>query len=224
MKITKQTSDEMTLEQGRTTGIVTSIVLMVIGLVVLYFGYPSLGGIFISIVFFIVGIFGALLTPALSINIDKKSGKIVSATKSIIGFGKSNSYDIGDVAKIEIKRVWREAITSGAKTMHSIPALMVQPVIVFKDKRELLIGREGPSSQFRGAGIFGKPVALEAAEPLNRPLSKLLKIGRSPTGTAGTLISGEEEITKILKPAAAFLNVPIAETDPGPNKWIADKR
>jgi hypothetical protein len=67
-------------------------------------------------------------------------------------------------------------------------------------------------------------VAFQGGASANESLSKILKTGTSPSGADGILSPGEEEITRMLKPVASFLGVPIKEIDPGPNKWIEDKR
>jgi hypothetical protein len=169
MKITNQTADALALKEGDATGVMMGIVLVLVGVGLgVYTRFVVGTPLWFALGLFVVGLVVVFMSSSITVDINKTSGQIVYQTKRIIG-GKSATFAIGDVLRVETRKSWRtESSNTGGNRGISVPreVLFSQSVIVFKDGQELALDRAKSSSSGMsiGPGVMmsgsGKEVAI----------------------------------------------------------------
>jgi hypothetical protein len=154
MKVITQTADELVLRDGNKTGIIVGGLLAVLGVLAGIFlngEVPYM--IWIALATVLVGVAVVLFSSAITVSASKKSGQLIHETKRIVG-GKTVSYGIGDVMRIETRKMWRmDSRSAGNNRTVREPKLVAQSYIVFKNGVELALDHEKTSSSMRVGGI-----------------------------------------------------------------------
>jgi hypothetical protein len=195
MQIVTQTSDELVLKEGDFTGFIFGIVFVIVGGLGLWYYLNSAGSVssvvmWVAIAFVSGGLGSIFFSSSITVDIQKTNSQIIYQKKRLIG-GKTEAYTIGDVLQIETRREWR-AGTSGNQGV-SVPQLMMQSVIVFKDGRELALDHQkGSSSMGIGAGVLlgGRSKEVSIANAVATFLSLPFQEIAPPGGIGATLSGG----------------------------------
>ncbi len=148
MKIIKQTSDELIIKDGSAKNIIFGIIFALIGGAgAIYLNFVVSTPFWITMVFFIVGIIVILTSSSIVLSINKLGNQVGYQSKRIIG-GKSYSYTIDNVLRIETRKSWKIQRNNQSNSTISIPrqVLVWQTIIIFKDGLELPISHEASSS------------------------------------------------------------------------------
>lgn len=148
MKIVNQTAGELELKEGNAGGIASGVIIALggvgLGFYSHFFVSATLWG---AIAFFVVGVAIVFMSSAITVDINKTSGKIIYQTKRLVG-GKTATYPIANVLQIETRKSWRTE--GGNRSGQTISAprqvLVFQSVIVFKDGQELPLDHQNSSS------------------------------------------------------------------------------
>jgi Tfp pilus assembly PilM family ATPase len=149
MKIISQSSDELVLKEGSTSGIIVGAVLIVAGALAGYFlrqSNPIVPWIALGLV--VVGIVVILFSSSITVVANKASGQVLYQKKRLVG-GNSSTYAIGEIFRIETRKQWRVENTPPSGNQGASmpqPVLVAQSVIVFKDGRELALDHQKTSS------------------------------------------------------------------------------
>lgn len=148
MKIANQTDSAMLLKEGGASGILFSIVFMLVGLGVGYSQHFSISpALWVAVAFFVVGLVMLLLASSITVKINKTDGQLAYQTQRLVG-SKSTTFAIADVLRIETRKQWRMENVSSGNRGASMPrqVLMMQSVIVFKNGQELPLDHQKSSS------------------------------------------------------------------------------
>jgi hypothetical protein len=185
MNITNLSSDEMELQEGRTSGMIVAIALIVAGVLCGIFMRESIPyAVWIALGLVVIGIGILLFASSINVKASKSSGQIRYEKKRLVG-AQNSTFAIADVFRIETRKEWRmqNAPSSGNQNQPvQQPVLVAQSVIVFKDGRELALDHQKTSST-------------------------------TSVGSA-VLMSGQGAETAMAAQVAKFLNVPFAEIAP----------
>ncbi|HTB14324.1 MAG TPA: hypothetical protein VK752_22290 [Bryobacteraceae bacterium] len=181
MKIVSQSSDELVLKEGSTQGIVVGSVLVVAGVLAGIFlrdANPYM--IWIALAAALVGIAVILFSSSITVTANKTSGQVLYQKKRIVG-GQDSNYAIAEIFRIETRKQWQvqNAPPSGNQ-QPSMPQLVAQSVIVFKDGREVPLDHQktsstttvGPVVLMGGQGAE-TAIAAQVAKFLNVPFQEI---------------------------------------------------
>lgn len=180
MKIINQTENELLVKDGNWSSVIFGIIFILIGAGLIYSSYVSGSvSIWIGIIFLAVGLLVAFLTSTIIINFNKTNGQFYYQKKNLVG-GKSVTYNIADILRIETRKEWRTENTSSSKGI-SMPrsVLMSQSVILLKSGEELPIDHQKKSSQTIFSSVLmggqgnGVAIANQIATFLNVPFQEI---------------------------------------------------
>ena len=181
MKIVSQSSDELVLKEGSTQGIVVGAMLVAAGaLVGIFLRDANPYMIWIALAAALVGIAVILFSSSITVTANKTSGQVLYQKKRIVG-GQDSNYAIAEIFRIETRKQWQEqnAPPSGNQ-QPSMPQLVAQSVIVFKDGREVPLDHQktsstttvGPVVLMGGQGAE-TAIAAQVAKFLNVPFQEI---------------------------------------------------
>jgi drug/metabolite transporter (DMT)-like permease len=106
MKITSQSSDELVLQEGSTSGIVVGAVLIVAGALAGYFLRPSTPyAIWIALALALIGVAVILFSSSITVTAKRASGQLLYEKKRIVG-AQNSTYAIADIFRIETRKQW----------------------------------------------------------------------------------------------------------------------
>jgi hypothetical protein len=195
MKITNQTADDLALKEGDAKAIVVGATVFLVGVIVMFYAHfiPSTA-LWVAIGLCIVGLITVLVSSSIAVDMNRSTGQITYQTKRLIG-GRTTSYAIGDVLRIETRKSWR--MEGGQQTGNVRAAarqvLVSQSVIVFKDGQELPLDHQNNGSSLSiDSGVMmsgsGKEVAIanQVATFLGVPFQEIAP----PGGSVGINIGG----------------------------------
>ena len=184
MKIISQSSDELVLKEGSTSGIVVGAVLIVAGALAGYFlrqSNPIVPWIALGLV--VVGIVVILFSSSITVVANKARGQVLYQKKRLVG-GNSSTYAIGEIFRIETRTQWRvENTPPSGNQGASVPqqTLVAQSVIVFKNGRELALDHQKTSSTTSVGGMVlmggqgaETAIAAQVANFLNVPFEEIM--------------------------------------------------
>jgi hypothetical protein len=184
MKIASQSSDELILQEGSTSGIVVGVVLAVAGVLAgIFLRQTAPFVIWIALALVVIGIAVVLFASSITVSANRRNGQMVYEKKRLVGT-QTKSYAIADVFRIETRKQWRVDNTpqSGnqAGTMPQ-PKLVAQSVIVFKNGSELPLDHEKTSSTttvgsmvLMGGQGAETAIAAQVAQFLNVPFQEIM--------------------------------------------------
>lgn len=170
MKIVSQSTDELVLKEGSTTGIVMGAIFVVAGVLVAFLLRQSKPvTIWIALGMVVIGIGVILFSSSITVVANKANGQIFYEKKRLIG-GQNSTYAIADIFRIETRRQWQTRNTGPTNNSDApMPqqVLVAQSVIVFKDGRELPLDHQKTSSSMSTGSVVlmggqGAEVALAA--------------------------------------------------------------
>jgi len=133
MKIISQTQDQIRLKDGNTSGIITGLVLLVIGVLVLCLAiiiYHSGNDIIVSAIIFFFSFLALFKSSAITVTIDKKRNAIVYFKKRIIKT-ESQTYNVDAASRVEFRTYFQKFM--GSRTTMPYQTLKYRAVIVLKD-------------------------------------------------------------------------------------------
>jgi hypothetical protein len=185
MKIISQSSDQLVLKEGSASGIVAGSVFAVAGVLVAIFLRDSIPyAIWIALALLVLGIAITLFSSSITVAANRAGGQLVYEKKRLVG-GKTSTYPISDIFRIETRKQWRvdNSPPSGNQSgSMPQPRLVAQSVIVFKNGNELALDHQKTSS--------------------------------TTTVGSVTLMGGQGAETAIAGQVAKFLDVPFQEIMP----------
>jgi hypothetical protein len=184
MKIISQSADELVLKEGSASGIIVGIVLVIAGLLVEVFIRPSNPIFFwVGLAIVAAGVAIIFYSSSITVTANKTSGQVLYEKKRLAG-GKSTTYAIADIFRIETRKQWRVQNSPPANNQSaSAPQteLVAQSVIVFKNGNELALDHQKTSSSMSvgGAVIMGgqgaeTAIAAQVANFLNVPFQEVM--------------------------------------------------
>lgn len=148
MKITNLTADEMEIKEGSAGGIIAGAVFDLAGiLTAIFLRHLNPYVIWIGIGMVVLGICLILFASSLTLNANRKTGKITYQKKRIAG-AQNSTFNIADVFRIETRKQWQmqDAPQQNDQPAAQQPVLVAQSVIVFRDGRELALDHQKTSS------------------------------------------------------------------------------
>jgi hypothetical protein len=185
MKIVSQSSDELVLKEGSTSGIVVGIVLVIVGLLAEVFLRQSNMVVFwVGLALVAGGVAAILFSSSITVTANKAKGQVVYEKKRLAGSGQNSTFAIADIFRIETRKQWRVDNSSssgnqGASTPQAV--LVAQSMIVFKDGRELELDHQksSASTSVGGAVLMGgqgaeTAIASQVAKFLNVPFQEIM--------------------------------------------------
>jgi len=156
MKITGQSADELTLNEGGTSGIVVGAVLAIAGVLAgVLLRHSSPYAIWIGLAVVVAGVAVICFSSSITVIANKKSGQLSYQKKRLIG-AQNSTYAIADIMRIETRKQWRVENTppSGNQNVSTPQQVLVaQSVIVFKDGREVALDHQKTSSSLSTGGV-----------------------------------------------------------------------
>src|SRR5579862_5773147 len=182
MKIINQSADELVLKEGSTSGIVVGGVLIVAGAFAGYLLRESTPyAIWIALALVVVGVAVILFSSSITVTANKTAGRLLYEKKRIVG-AQNSTYAIAEIFRIETRKQWQVQNTppNGNQPGSSMPQLVAQSVIVFKDGRELPLDHQktsstttvGPVVLMGGQGAE-TAIAAQVAKFLNVPFQEI---------------------------------------------------
>jgi hypothetical protein len=184
MKIISQSSDELVLKEGGTSGIVVGIAFVIAGPLVWYFlrqSNPSVM-IWIGLAIALVGVAVILFSSSITVVANKTSGQVSYQKKRLTG-EQNSSFAIADIFRIETRKQWQVQNTAPQENQGSMPqpVLVAQSVIVFKDGREVPLDHQKNSSTtsvgstvIMGGQGAETAIAAQVAKFLNVPFQEIM--------------------------------------------------
>src|SRR5271156_4971525 len=107
MKIVSQSSDELILQEGSTSGIVVGVVLALAGVLAgIFLRQKAPFVIWIALALVVIGIAVVLFASSITVSANRRSGQMVYEKKRLVGT-QTKSYAIADVFRIETRKQWR---------------------------------------------------------------------------------------------------------------------
>ncbi len=183
MKIVRQSSDELALQEGSASGIVVGAVFVIAGALGWFFlrqSNPMV--IWFALAFAVIGISTILFSSAITVVANKATGQLLYQKKRLVG-GQDSTYAIDDIFRIETRKQWRvERAPASGNQGSSAPqqVLVAQSVIVFKDGRELPLDHQQTSSTtsvgsvvLMGGQAAETAIAVQVAKFLNVPFQEI---------------------------------------------------
>jgi len=201
MKIVSQSSDELVLKEGGTSGIVIGVVLVAAGVLVACFLRQSISiAIWIGLALAAAGVFAILFSSSITVVANKASGQLSYQKKRLAG-GRDSTYAIADIFRIETRKQWRVENTPASGNQDASvpqPVLVAQSVIVFKNGRELALDHQKSSSStsigsvvLMGGQGAETAIAARVAEFLGVPFQEIappnMGIGINLGGGSGSI-------------------------------------
>lgn len=184
MKIVSQSSDELVLREGGTSGIVVGAAFIIAGAVGGYFlreTNPYV--IWIALAVIAAGIGIVLFSSSITVTANRSTGKLMYQKKRIVG-AQNSSHQIADIFRIETRKEWRVQNSPPSGNQNASipqPQLVAQSVIVFKDGRELPLDHQKPSSttSIGSMTVMGgqgaeTAIASQVAQFLNVPFQEIM--------------------------------------------------
>ncbi len=181
MKIISQSSDELVLKEGSTSGIVVGAVLVIAGaLAGVFLRESSPIVIWIALALIIVGIAVILFSSSITVIANKATGNVSYEKKRIVG-ARNSTYAIADIFRIETRKQWQMQNAPPSNNQPApMPQLVAQSVIIFKDGRELALDHQktsstttvGPVVLMGGQGAE-TAIAAQVAKFLNVPFQEV---------------------------------------------------
>jgi len=183
MKITSQSSDELVLTEGSTSGIIVGVVLLIAGPLVWYFLHESNSFvIWIVLALVAVGLGVVLFSSSITVTANKARGRLSYQKKRLVG-AQNSTYAIADIFRIETRKQWQVQNTQPQGNQGGSmpqPVLVAQSVIVFKDGRELALDHQknSSSSQVGSVVLMGgqgaeTAIAAQVAKFLGVPFQEI---------------------------------------------------
>jgi hypothetical protein len=182
MKIVSQSSDELVLTEGSASGIVVGVVFVVAGVLAgIFLRQQASFVIWIALAMVLIGIGIVLFASSITVSANRKSGRLVYEKKRLAG-GKTTTYAIADIFRIETRKQWRVDNTppQGNQPMPQ-PKLVAQSVIVFKNGSELALDHQKTSSStsvgsmvMTGGQAAETAIASQVAQFLDVPFQEIM--------------------------------------------------
>jgi hypothetical protein len=181
MKIVSQSSDELILKEGSTSGIVVGAVLIVAGVLAEIFLRESIPiVIWIGLAMVVIGIAVILFASSITVTANKSKGQLFYEKKRIVG-GSNSTYAIADIFRIETRKQWQVQNAAPSNNQPApMPQLVAQSVIVLKNGREVALDHQKTSSttQVGGVVLMGgqgaeTAIAAQVANFLNVPFQEI---------------------------------------------------
>jgi Tfp pilus assembly PilM family ATPase len=184
MKIISQSSEELVLKEGSTSGVIVGVVLIVAATLAGYFLRQSNSlVIWIALGAVVVGLVTILFSSSITVIANKTSGQVFYQKKRLVG-AKNSTYAIGDIFRIETRKQWRVENTPPSANQGASmpqPVLVAQSVMVFKDGRELALDHQKTSSStsvgsvvLTGGQGAETAMAAQVAKFLNVPFQEIM--------------------------------------------------
>jgi len=201
MKIVSQSSDELVLKEGGTSGIVIGVVLVAAGVLVGCFLRQSISiAIWIGLALAAAGVFAILFSSSITVVANKASGQLSYQKKRLAG-GRDSTYAIADIFRIETRKQWRVENTPASGNQDASvpqPVLVAQSIIVFKNGGELALDHQKSSSStsigsvvLMGGQGAETAIAARVAEFLGVPFQEIappnMGIGINLGGGSGSI-------------------------------------
>lgn len=155
MKIITNSADELVLKEGSASGIVVGVVFAVAGVLAgIFLRERTPYAIWIGLALVVVGVAVVLFSSSITVSANRRTGQLVYEKKRLLG-GKTTTYAIADVFRIETRKQWRVDNTpqQGNQNQMPQPMLVAQSVIVFKSGGELALDHQKTSSSTSVGGI-----------------------------------------------------------------------
>jgi hypothetical protein len=185
MKIVSQSSDELVLQEGSTSGIIVGVVLVAAGVLAgIFLRSATPYAPWIGLALAAAGIAIVLFSSSITVTANKATGQVSYQKKRLIG-AQNSTYAIADIFRIETRKQWRVENTPPSGNQNASmpqPVLVAQSVIVFKNGQQLALDHQKTSS--------------------------------STSVGSMTLVGGQAEETAIAAQVANFMNVPFQEIMP----------
>jgi hypothetical protein len=184
MKIISQSSDELVLKEGGTSGIAVGVAFVIAGPLVWYFlrqSNPSVM-IWVGLATALLGVAVILFSSSITVVANKTSGQVSYQKKRVTG-EQNSTFAIADIFRIETRKQWRVQNTPAQGNQGSMPqpVLVAQSVIVFKDGREVPLDHQKNSSttSVGGTVVMGgqgaeTAIAAQVAKFLDVPFQEIM--------------------------------------------------
>jgi Tfp pilus assembly PilM family ATPase len=181
MKVISQSSDELVLKEGSTSGIVVGAVLVIAGaLAGAFLRESSPIVIWIALALILVGVAVILFSSSITVIANKAKGQVLYEKKRIVG-SQNSSYAIADIFRIETRKQWQVQNAPPSNNQPAaMPQLVAQSVIIFKDGRELALDHQKTSSTttvgsmvLMGGQGAETAIAAQVAKFLNVPFQEI---------------------------------------------------
>jgi hypothetical protein len=159
MKIASQTSDQMVLKDSNYWGVFIAVITIFFGFFFDFFGATTgsgsfgIGDIILWIIALAVAFTAIFMNPSFMLAINKSDGTIFFHMKRIV-LSKTATYQIGNIARIELRKVYRNTSKGGTE-------VVTQSVIIFKDGSEIPL--EGKKAE-KPMGAFGVVMGGDSAK------------------------------------------------------------
>ena len=183
MKIVNQSSDELILTEGSTSGLIVGGVFVLAGILAgILLRQATPYAIWIGLALVVVGVLIILFASSITVSANKKSGQVLYEKKRLVG-GQTSTYAIADVFRIETRKQWRIDNSPQSNNQQSMPTpqLVAQSVIVFKNGSELALDHQKTSSTtsvggvaFTGGQGAESAIASRVAEFLDVPFQEVM--------------------------------------------------
>jgi hypothetical protein len=158
MKIVSQTSDQMVLKDSNYWGAFIAAVTILFGFFFTFEAIttsptgPVIGGVICWIIALAVAFTAIFMSPSFMFSINKSDDTILFHLKRII-LSKTETYQIGDISRIELRKAYRNT-SKGTQ-------VITQSVIIFKDGKEIPL--EGKKAE-AALGVFGFVIGGDSAK------------------------------------------------------------
>jgi len=181
MKITSQSTNELVLTEGSTSGIIVGVAFITAGVLAELFlrqNGPLVTWIGLGMI--VIGIVIVLFSSSITVVMNKTSGRVDYQKKRMLG-GKNATYLIADIFRIETRKQWQMQNTGQSGNLPPQRVLVAQSVMVFRDGRELPLDHQKTSSSTSvgGAVLMGgqgaeTAIAAQVAAFLNVPFQEIM--------------------------------------------------
>jgi hypothetical protein len=184
VKIIRQTTEELVLQEGSTSGLIVGGALAVAGIAAaVVFASKGIIALGIAAALVVVGAVIVLFASSITVSANRRNGQMVYEKKRIAG-AQTKAYSIADVFRIETRKQWR-VNNSGPNDNQAAATpqmqLVAQSVIVFKNGSELPLDHEKVSSTTQvgsmvltGGQANETATAAQVAQFLNVPFQEIM--------------------------------------------------
>jgi hypothetical protein len=181
MKITNQTANELVLTEGSASGVIVGVAFIIAGVLAELFLRQN-GAIvtWIGLGMIVAGVAITLFSTAITVTMNKASGQVTYQKKRILG-GRTDTYPIADIFRIETRKQWQVQNTNQGESSTPQRLLVAQSVMVFRDGRELALDHQKTSSSTTVGGVVlmsgqgaETAIAAQAAKFLNVPFQEIM--------------------------------------------------
>jgi hypothetical protein len=181
MKIASQTANELVLTEGSASGLIVGAVFIIVGVLAeLFLRHNGAVVTWIGLAMIAVGIAVVLFSSSIRVAINKTSGQVAYQKKRMLG-GRSATYPIADIFRIETRKQWQRQDTGQSGNSTPQQVLEAQSVMVFRDGRELPMDHQKTSSSTSvgGVALMGgqggeTAIAAQVAAFLNVPFQEIM--------------------------------------------------